>query len=259
MTRPRTIALLAAAAAALAPAAAQASAPAPAAAQLVSCHRSPNAAARVAVVGATMRPLAGSMRLDLRVDLYERPLAGGRWTLRSDVPGLGSWISPSDPTLGSRARDVFKYRQAVGRLDVPDQYRFRVGFRWLDDDGKIVRETSAVTHACRQPDVRPNLTIVHVATHASKRMPGLVRYRVLVRNDGRSPARGVVLSATFPGGGSGARLARIDPGQSVELDFTNDGCAAGDLAGPSFVVDPANLVDEVDEADNALALACPVP
>ncbi len=41
--------------------------------------------------------------------------------------------------------------------------------------------------------------------------------------------------------------------------FTGPGCAADGTAAPSFSVDPYNAIDEADEADNALALTCPIP
>jgi hypothetical protein len=232
------------------------------AARLALCRRSLRAEKRTAVVAATMRPIPGAEHFAVKVDLYERPLgAGGPWTLREDVPGLGSWMEPDDPALGSRGADVYKYRQAVGRLVVGFAYRFRVGFRWLDADREIVREATATTRRCRQPDLRPDLAIELVRARPSMRLPGLVRYVVRVRNDGRTTARGVVVAATLPGDeqARSSRVGRLEAGEDADVAFTGPGCAAGDPQPPSFQVDPGNVVDEADEADNALALTCPVP
>ncbi len=187
-------------------------------AQLVACRRSPRVEGRTAIVGATMRPIDGSTRFAVKIDLYQRLIGTSHWTLRDDVPGLGSWTAPSDPAIGSRPGDVFRYRQAVGRLIVPYAYRFKVGFRWLDDAGAILRETTATTRPCREPDLRPDLAIAGVKTRSSKGTPGLVRYRVTVRNDGLTAARGVVVTATLPGdaapsqgAGQAGRLAPARP------------------------------------------------
>lgn len=232
---------------------------APYGARLAACHRSPRAEARLAVVSAAIRPLPTATRMALKIDLYERPLGGGRWAARTDVPGLGSWTAPSDPSVGRRATDLFKYRQAVARLDVPFAYRFRVAFRWLDAQGAVVRETAARTGTCREPDLRPDLAIASVRVRSSARVPGSVRYTAVVRNDGRTAARGVGVGATLPGEtASRVRYAgRIEAGASATVVLTGPGCAAG--AGPVFTADPAGTVEESDEANNGFTLTCPVP
>jgi len=231
-------------------------------ARLALCRRSLRAERRTAVVAVTMRPIEGSERLEMKIDLYERPLAGGSWALRDDVPGLGHWTAPDDPSIGSRSADVYKYRQAVNRLVVQYAYRFRVAFRWLDAEGEVLREATAQTRACRQVDLRPDLSISRVRARPSQRFPGLVRYVVRVENEGRTLARGVTVSAVLPGdtgAARSARLGKIAPGEAAEATFTGPGCAADEPAPPSFTADPANTVDEADEADNAFTLACPVP
>lgn len=230
-------------------------------AQLVACRRSLRVEGRTAIVGATMRPIAGSTHFAVKIDLYQRPLGTSHWTLRADVPGLGSWTAPSDPEIGNRPSDVFRYRQAVGRLVVPYAYRFKIGFRWLDDSGVVLREATATTRGCRQPDLRPDLTVAGVKARAT-RTPGVVRYRVTVRNDGLSAARAVV-GATLPGDTPPAqRIAqagRVGPGETADVIIVGPGCVAEDTATAAFSVDPYGLVDEADEADNVLALPCPIP
>lgn len=264
-TSTRAVALLAsllalAAPAAAAPAARRTPAP-PAGARLLACRRSPSIAARLAVVGAWMRPLANGRRLQLRIDLYQR-MTGGRWTLRSDVPGLGAWIAPSDPLLGTRLGDVFKYRQSVGRLVVPAAYRFRVGFRWLDATGAVVRSTTIATATCRQPDMRPDLVLDAVRAAPSPRGDRLVRYAVTVRNAGRSAAPRAIVAATLPGdptpNGHQRSVPRLLPGDSAVVTFIGPGCTAGQQPA-AFVADPSNAIDESNEANNELAGSCPTP
>jgi len=240
---------------------ADATSSAPAGARLAACHRSPSIDQRVAVVGTWMRPIDGGRRLAVRVDLYERT-PGQRWAVRTDVPGLGVWTTPSDAGVGSRAGDVFKYRQAVGRLEVPAAYRFHVTFRWLAADGTVAREAETTTRACREPDLRPDLVLRSVTAAPSSSSPGLVQYAVLVGNDGKSTVARATVTASFPGpaGPSPHRrnVRALAPGQTVRLTFTGPGCAAG---GPpaSFLADPANTLEEVDETNNALSAACPAP
>lgn len=233
----------------------------PYAARLASCRRSPAIAGRTATVAAMMRPLPGGARLALRISLYQRPISAGRWTLRADVPGLGSWTTPSDPTIGSRPADVFKYRQAVGRLVVPFAYRFRVEFRWSDGAGKVVRRSRAVTASCREPDLRPDLTIDRVDVTPLLRASDHARYAVTIRNAGRSSARGVTVAAAFPSRPTFAPVTVAAPGRllagaSTVVTFSGPTCSVVP-APPSFTVDPANTIEESDEGDNALAAVCP--
>jgi len=252
--------LVATLAVALVPAAASA-VDAPAGARLAVCHRAPSIERRVAVVSTWMRGIPGGSHLAVKIDLWERR-PGQHWSLRADVPGLGSWVRPSDAGVGSRAGDVFKYRQAVGRLEVPAAYRFHVTFHWLDDDGAVTREASRNTGVCRQPDLRPDLVLRSVTVAPSTSSPGLVRYAVTVGNEGGSTVARATVTATFlsPAGPSPHRrnVRELAPGDTVVITFTGPGCAAGD-APPSFVADPANTIEETDETNNALAAVCPAP
>ena len=197
----------------------------------------------------------------MRVNLWQR-MPGSRWAQRTDVPGLGVWISPSDPLLGSRPGDVFKYRQAVGRLVVPAAYRFRVTFRWSDAAGAVVRQTAATTAPCREPDLRPDLVLDTVVAAPSPRAPGLVRYTVMVRNAGRSAAPRSVVAATLPGDATPnqrtRQVPRLRSGASATVAFTGPGCAAGEQPA-MFVADPGNAVEEASEGNNELAANCPAP
>lgn len=221
-------------------------------ARMVSCTRSPKTDLRTAIVGASMRPIAGGTRLSLKVDLYQRPLSGGRWSLRADVPGLGIWSQPSDPSIGSRANDVYKYRQAVGRLIVPYSYRFRVAFRWSDATGRVVREETATTALCREPDLRPDLVITSAAFEPVG-TEGTGVYTVAVRNAGRSSAWNVGVGSTSAGLRT---IRRLGPLESTELTFFGGGCSA-ELPGQTFTVDPSNLIDEARETNNSLLASCP--
>jgi hypothetical protein len=202
-----------------------------------------------------MRPVAGGRHLALRVDLYQKTLPGGRWALRSDVPGLGIWTAPSDPSIGTRPADVFRYRQAVGRLIVPYAFRFRVSFRWSDaTTGREVKSATVYTAACKQPDQRPDLALTDVAVTPSPLDSSSARYVVTVKNIGRSPAWNVSLTSTFSS--PHRAVKRLGPADSVQVTLNGPACTAPDSV-PIFTVDPANTVDEMDEANNSLAATCP--
>jgi hypothetical protein len=240
---------------------ASAASDAPAGARLLACHRAPSLAARSVTVGTWMRPLANGGRMAVKLDLWQRT-PGASWTLRSDVPGLGTWMTPSDPLLGTRPGDVYKYRQAIGRLAAPAAYRFRVTFRWLDGGGAVVREALLTTGVCRQPDLRPDLVPVSVSITPAA-TPGLVAYTVVVGNEGKGPAvRRSSLAATFPGettpGTHLRSIGRLLSGATTVVMFVGPGCAAGESPA-AFAADPANVLDEASEANNELVASCPAP
>lgn len=238
---------------------ANASSDAPAGARLLACHRAPAIDQRNASVSTWMRPIRSGRHLALKVDLWERR-PGERWAMRSDVPGLGSWVTPSDAGVGSRAGDVFKYRQAVGRLEVPAAYRFHVAFQWLDADGAVVRSAERTTAVCRQPDLRPDLVLSEVTAHPAG--GGLVRYAVRLGNEGESTVARAVVAATLPGDfapGGHTRVVRVlAPGATAVVRFVGPGCAAGEQPA-SFLADPSNVVEESDETNNGLTAVCPAP
>jgi len=246
---------------AAAPASAASTPDAPAGARIVACLRSPSIDQRTAVVGAWMRPLPAGRRLALRIDLYQRT-PGGHWTLRPDVPGLGTWTTPSDAGVGSRSGDVFKYRQAVGRLVVPAAYRFHVAFRWTDVDGAVVREAARTTAVCRQPDLRPDLVLDAVTATPAPRDPALVRYAVTLGNEGKGAVAQATIAATFPGdvtpGLHLRTVRRLAPGGTAVVTFTGPGCIAGGQPA-AFLADPSNAVEESVEANNAVTASCPAP
>jgi len=225
---------------------------------LLACRRGGRLELRSATVEARIRPIPNGRRVALRVDLQQRQLApNGRWTTRTDVPGLSTWTTPSDPEIGSRLNDQFVYRQAVGRLVVPYAYRFKATFRWYGADGRVVREATARTAVCREPDLRPDLRIVRVDVQPHPD-PLLARYVVVVRNAGRTAAArvGIALApadqATPPAARRVIRL--LAPQETRAVALVGPRCEPG--AEPTALVDPDRAIDEVHEHDNALRATC---
>jgi hypothetical protein len=88
------------------------------------------------------------------------------------------------------------------------------------------------------------------------------RYVLLVRNVGRSPAYGITVAAapttvapSAPAPPPSRTLRRLAPHESTEVTLPGPACVAG--SEPTFVVDPANAIDEAGESDNALSATCP--
>ena len=130
-----------------------------------------------AVFVARMRQVTGSERMWLRFRLLEQGSA--RLPRRSRRPGWGAGASPSP------AWAAFAYRQAVRGLEVglavPRPGRLplvRRRRRTLLADG-----APALAGPCRQFDVLPNLTATPVGAKPLVQ-EGVVRYRVLVTNEG---------------------------------------------------------------------------
>jgi hypothetical protein len=235
------VAICAAGAVAALPAGA-ADAPAAPAVRLASC----DVRARVAAFQADMAAVPGASRLQMRFSVARRD--GRRWR-RVRGPRLDRWVSsqPGSPR--------YVYDKRVANLPRGGDYRVHVRFRWLADDGTVMRTERRRSRTCRIPDLRANLVPVRVEVLPSD-LPGMRVYVVTVVNRGRSaaPASSVALTAGDTGPAAAA-IPPVRPGgrERVAID-------APDCAAPGAIVavaDADGAVDESDEADNALAVACP--
>src|SRR5215217_1529311 len=141
----------------LIPAAGLFAAPAPAAnaraaagVKLLGCVPAVESADRTATFEARMRASAASYRMQLRFTLQTRVGAAVSWR-RVVADGLGEWLTSAP--LVSR----YSYAKTVENLADHTSYRMLVRFRWLDADGEVIGRARAVSRACRQRDMRPDL------------------------------------------------------------------------------------------------------
>jgi hypothetical protein len=232
-------------AAALAPAAHAAM---PAGVKLLACEPALLAADRSATFEARVRPLRGSLRMQVRFTLQTRAGAPEPWR-RVLAPGLDDWLT-SAPGVSR-----YTYAKTVQNLPAPAAYRVLVRFRWLDADGAVLARTRVTSDACRQPDMRPDLVAARIDVFAPLG-PGPAQYAVALRNDGRTAAGAfaVALRAgdaqldplTVPG---------LAPGERRVVTFTGPRCAPG--VALTATVDTELAVDERDEQDNVLVAQCP--
>jgi hypothetical protein len=191
---------------------------------------------------ARMRQVEGSERMALRIRLLEKA-AGGFHTL--SAPGLGRWRR-SKPGVGA-----FSYKQAVKGLEAGSLYRAQVDFRWYDAEGNVVATDRRRSAPCRQYDVLPNLTATPIAARPAE--GGVVRYRVLVTNEGIAPATGVPVRVTVDGAViDTVILSELHPAERRVIGVRGPDCTRTVEA----EADPDGVIVESSEADNAHEVAC---
>jgi CARDB len=192
---------------------------------------------------ARMRQIDDSQQMWVRIRLLEKS-ATGFHPLKA--PGLGRWRK-SKPAVGT-----FAYKQVVRGLEAGSLYRAAVDFRWYDADGTLIATAKRRSAPCRQYDVLPNLLAAPIAVKAL-RQAGVVRYRVLVANEGIAPATGVPLRLSVDG--DVVDTVTVPALQSAERRVIP-------IQGPAchrtvkVEVDPDGVIVESSEGDNVREVAC---
>ena len=241
MRRALLIVALMALALAAAPAAAQAQ-QSPASVRVVGCSFEEHEAS----FRGSMRRVEGSDRMAMRFTLMERTGTGGFKPLRA--PGLGRWRRAKQGVVN------FGYRQVVQALPENAIYRMRVDFRWFAPDGSVLLHLQRNSASCRQFAALPNLRVELLGTGPTK-VPGVLRYRVLVVNAGKAAVTAPVRLSVDGGVIDTASVAELLPGEEREIGFRGPSCT-------SFVAaeaDPDEVIVESSEDDNTDELACPIP
>jgi hypothetical protein len=214
---------------------------------------------RTVSVTSVMRPVPGTRTLAVKFSLLER--APGAAELQSvDTGDLGRWLAPADPTLGSRAKDVWKLAKMVSDVDAPATYRFSVAFRWEGTGGRVLAIASRRTPLCRERELRPDVLVRRVIVDPSGHHPrrgGRARYVAVIANRGLT-ASGPFSVVFTPGTGARAltrTVASLRPGAQVRVSFAGPACQAA--SPPTVAADPAGHVDDYDRSNNMLTVACP--
>jgi CARDB len=239
LRRLLTAATVTAAAAAAVATSAAADGKPPATVKLSSCSIEGHSALFVA----RAREIDGGARIWLRFKLLEKGASGFH---QVKAPGLGRWRK-SKPGVGT-----FAYKQAVKGLEAGSLYRAQVEYRWYDADGNLLHSMRRRSPACRQYDVLPNLTATPVAQKAL-RQSGVVRYRVLVTNEGIAAATGIPVRLTVDGDVvDTVTVDRLAPAERVVVGISGPECTHS----VEVEVDPDGVIVESSEADNARELSC---
>lgn len=198
---------------------------------------------REALFRAAMRRVPRTDRMKLRFSLLQRE-PGGHFE-RVRVKGLSRW-KRSRP--GVRR---FAHRQHVRGLIDGSDYRARVEFRWLDEDGHTIKRRRMSSRTCSLADPLPNLrpTFIGGAFEGAGE-----RYTVGVTNSGKagSPQSSVRLAVDGKGQGAVA-VPALSPGESTSVSLPGPRCTFRVRA----AVDAEQLVTESHEGDNGLTRGCP--
>jgi hypothetical protein len=113
-------------------------------ATLEQCQTALAQSERSATFAGEMSSIPGTVRMQMRIDVDERMPEQARFRIVR-APGLGVWRSSA---AGVKA---YKYLKQVTNLSAPAYYRADVSFRWLDADGRSIRDAERHTPACYQP------------------------------------------------------------------------------------------------------------
>jgi len=210
--------------------------------KVVNCAPALDPAARSATFEARMKAARGSDRMQLRFTLQVRDEGlFTRWR-KVVAPGFDTWLTS---TSGVRR---YAYTRTIQNLTAPAAYRTVVRFRWLDEEGDVLRSSRGTSAQCKQPDMRPDLEPVRVEVAPGPDADSR-RYRVIVRNTGRSAAGAFDVSL----GETVASVTGLAAGAQQAVTLVGPICTEETVV----TVDPGEAVDERDEDDNVLAAACP--
>lgn len=223
----------------------------PADVRLSACGSSLEQPLRSMAVEGRMRLTRGARKLQMRFALQVLTPDRPRWTPVL-APGFGDW-NTADPTP---RRYVFEKR--VEALAAPARYRMVVRFRWLGDGDRRVASAKLVSPTCAQADLRPDLAPVRLS-FGRREESGARRYVVAVANDGESPSGAFEVAVEVDGVplAVAVQSAGVRPDGRSELVLSGPSCPEGKRV--VVRVDPADAIDEADEADNGLTRACPKP
>jgi hypothetical protein len=245
MRRALLISLLAAAGLCPTAAAGVASARGPSV-KLLECRTALAQEDRSATFEARVRATSGSDRMQVRFTLQVREGAAMSWR-RVTADGLDEWLSSAP--LVTR----YTYAKTVENLVAPATYRMVARFRWVDASGDVIARARAASRRCRQPDLRPDLRVTRI-TVLPAADGGSTRYEVAVRNSGRSAAGPFAVGLSAAAAFAPVRVPGLAPGELRAVAFSGPPCTAG--AELVATADADAAVDERDELDNALAVAC---
>jgi hypothetical protein len=197
---------------------------------------------RAAEFEARMGKVEGAATLRMRFTLQVRK-AGQNSFHRIAAPGFRSW------TQANPGATSWVFSRRVEALIGPARYRAKVRFQWLDQHGKAIAHATRYSRTCRQPDHRPNLKVKALSREGKR------RYVALIVNNGRSASGPfelqVALGATLLAPVSAVSL---EPGAQRLVTVRGPRCKAGTAI--TATADPADLIDERAETDNALTVVC---
>jgi CARDB protein len=223
------------------------------------CQKALDPGQRTISITAVMRPVPGTRAMQLKFDLLTKTAGAPGFT---EVNGgdLGTWISPTDATLGRRAHDVWVLNHPVADLPAPALYRFQVSFRWIGAHRRVIAAVVRNGPKCFQQELRPDLQVQSVTVTPNDKGTK-DRYDATVYNGGLSPAGPFIVDFTYqdPTTGTPVVVPANVPGlrrhRSVDLEFIGPVCKS--TAPPTIEIDPAGQVDDYNTDNNTYHVVCP--
>lgn len=227
------------------------------------CQTALDPPARAIAVTAVMRPLSGTVKLQLEFQLLERATGASVWTPVT-APGLGAWVSPTSPsTLGQRPTDVWEVKKPVADLAAPASYRFQVAFRWLGAGGTVLGTSTQMSRICRQPELRPDLAVEAIRVKPDPARPTINDYFATITDLGATGAGPVTVALDQAGSApstpslASKTIPHIAAHQTLLVKL--EGPACNPAAPPTVTVDPSGQVDVYSRAQATLAAQCQAP
>lgn len=221
------------------------------------CQTALDPAERAMSITAVMRPVPETMKMALRFELLKRTKRSGRSVSLSGV-NLRNWVTPSNPTLGSRPGDRWIVKHPVVDLGAPAWYRYKVTFRWTGAHGRVISEAVRESAQCYQPELRADLKVTSIVVHPIPGHPAVYRFVGTIRNTGRTASG--PFQVEFADGPNGPLspqfkpVAQLLPHHQVALSFKGPTCSAAARA--TIIADPTHQVDDVNPNDNSLSTTC---
>lgn len=208
--------------------------------------------ARAISITATMRPMTGTTKMQLKFDLTSRANNARSFT-RVRGGDLSTWVTPKDPTLGAHPDDVWNLIKQVVDLKAPATYRFKVSFRWIGAHGKVLATAIKTSPTCYQPELRPDLQVRTITVAAIAGRPNVDEYVALIRNNGATATGPFEVQFTDGSVQKTHSVADLDPHASVKQHFVGPSCTSGTA---NVTADPGNQVDDLNRANNSLNVTC---
>lgn len=220
------------------------------------CEKALDPVARAVSVTATMRPVPGTQRLEMRVKLLRRQPHQGFTAV--PVPAgskLGSWITPADASLGQQPGDIWKVQFPVADLLAPATYRFQAQFRWLGAHDRQLALAERVSRDCHQPELRPDLLVRSFTVEAIPGRANVDRYVAVIANGGATGASDFQAQFSDDGSVQTKTISHLGAHHSAKLHFVGPACEAA--SPPTLVLDPQDRIDDFDRANNLATATCP--
>ena len=140
--------------------------------------------------------------IELRYDLFTRPISGGEWKAVEGVQKFGAWDRPSSSSV--------VWSKSVGGLTVGQSYRVLVTHRWLSKSGRVIRRNVIASPACDQHDARADLAASFNAARATNQTAALNEFLTYTETTAL-PDKMLLIAASEYQALEASRLCNIPP------------------------------------------------